>query len=180
MVSKCKKQKHADLQDWKNHQTVTYSALEYSFGDNQFGFKILEDSITTLMDSWCYVSNRLRRTNMNLWQNVWWCWYQSLMIGHQLAQSEWGLHHIHFYQERNSAEPDETQRLIWVHAVCIWSLFSCNQPVPQVRTLNFRLATPCLFVWVLTACTCRGLSNLLPASIIPFTPFPQYYSQHKK
>ena len=34
------------------------------------------------------------------------------------------------------------RRLIWVYAVCICSFFACIQPVPQVRTLNFRLATP--------------------------------------
>ena len=33
------------------------------------------------------------------------------------------------------------RRLIWVYAVCICSLFECIQPVPHVRTLNFRLAT---------------------------------------
>ena len=34
------------------------------------------------------------------------------------------------------------RRLIWVYAVCIYSLFKCIQPVTHVRTLNFRLATP--------------------------------------
>ena len=36
--------------------------------------------------------------------------------------------------------------LIWVSAVCIYSLFACIQPVPQVCTLNFRLAMPLLLV----------------------------------
>ena len=31
------------------------------------------------------------------------------------------------------------RRLIWVYAACIWSFFACIQPVPQVRTFNFRL-----------------------------------------
>ena len=34
------------------------------------------------------------------------------------------------------------RRLIWIYTVCICSFFACFQPVPQVRTLNFRLATP--------------------------------------
>ena len=34
------------------------------------------------------------------------------------------------------------RRLIWVYAVRICYFFACIQPVPQVRTLNFRLATP--------------------------------------
>ena len=33
------------------------------------------------------------------------------------------------------------RRLIWVSANCICSLFEYIQPVPQMRTLNFRLAT---------------------------------------
>ena len=49
------------------------------------------------MDSWCYVSKRVHRTNINLWQNLWWCWYHHLMMCHQLAQSEWGPDHIHFF-----------------------------------------------------------------------------------
>ena len=35
----------------------------------------------------------------------------------------------------NSADPDETRRLIWVYAVCICSFFVCIQPVPQVCTV---------------------------------------------
>ena len=36
------------------------------------------------------------------------------------------------------------RHLIWVDAVCFCSFFACIQPVPQVRTLNLRLATPLL------------------------------------
>ena len=46
----------------------------------------------------------------------------------------------------NSADPEKTpfflRRHIWVYVVCICSFFACIQPVPQVRTLNSRLATP--------------------------------------
>ena len=34
------------------------------------------------------------------------------------------------------------RRLIWVYAICICFLFEYIQPVPQMRTVNFRLAAP--------------------------------------
>ena len=37
-------------------------------------------------------------------------------------------------------------RLIWVNAVCICYFFSCIQPFRQMRTLNFRLATPLAYM----------------------------------
>ena len=68
---------------------------------------------------------------------------------HQLMQRELGADHIHFYKSVFIWQTAQTlmrrrilRRLIWVYAVCVRSFFACIQPVPLVRTLNFRLATP--------------------------------------
>ena len=61
---------------------------------------------------------------------------------------------VHCYQNMlnmaNSVESDETPRLVWVNAICKCPLFGCFFSInaltrsPQLRTLNFRLATPLL------------------------------------
>ena len=48
----------------------------------------------------------------------------------------------------NSADPDETPHYVASHLglLCLYMFLFCIQPVPQVSTLNFRLATPLLLV----------------------------------
>ena len=73
------------------------------------------------------------------------------------------IHIVHRYQNMlnmaNSVDPDETRRLIWLYTICKCLLFGflCMRILTmsrQLRTLNFRQATPLLYnaymliVWV--------------------------------
>ena len=90
------------------------------------------------------------------WQNLWYCLYHLLIGNHQLTQSEWGPGHIQFYNQPLSWQTAQTLMRCsvslfcgvqsgWIYAVCIYSIFEYNQPVTQMRTLNFRRATPLTF-----------------------------------
>ena len=83
-----------------------------------------------LEDSWWYVSKRVRRTNINLRQNLWWCWYHPLIICHRMRACD----HIHFfkiyhYKEcafifANSTNPDETPHYLSLR--CFYIVLSHN------------------------------------------------------
>ena len=99
----------------------------------------------------------IMRTNINLWQNVWWCWYHpfddlSPISAEWMSAWSYTFFVIYHYQEcvilaklhtaQTRIRCHILRRLIWVYAVCICPFFTCIQPVPQEHTLNFRLATP--------------------------------------
>ena len=83
---------------------------------------------------WWILAVILCVTNIYLWQNLWWCWY--------LSPEGLNVYNFIIYHCQECEHSRDLWRLIWVFAVCICFFFACIQPVPQVRTLNFRLAMP--------------------------------------
>ena len=57
------------------------------------------------------------------------------------------------------------RRLICVYPFCICSFFACIQPVPQVRSLNFRLA-----MFIMCFFSILGLMPNKELNFIPQTP----------